>query len=57
MYTIHTSPQLHHPLHPHHPLRPHQLRHKAIVAMRRIGALDCLHDYTIYVLCSLLCAR
>ena len=31
-------------------------RHKAIVVMRRMGALDCLHDVTIYVLCSLLCA-
>ena len=28
----------------------------AIVVMRRMDALDCLHDVTIYVLCSLLCA-
>ena len=31
-------------------------RHKAIVVMRRMDALDCLHGSTIYVLCSLLCA-
>ena len=31
-------------------------RLRAIVVMRRMGALDCLHDVTIYVLCSLLCA-
>ena len=24
-------------------------RHKAIVVMRRMGALDCLHDVTIYL--------
>ena len=28
--------------------------HKAIVVMR-MGALDCLHDFTVYVLRSLLC--
>ena len=26
-------------------------RHKAIVGMKRMGALDCLHDVTKYVLC------
>ena len=26
-----------------------------IVVMRRMGALNCLHDSTIYVLCTLLC--
>ena len=31
-------------------------RHKAIVVMKRMDALDCLHGVTIYVLCSLLCA-
>ena len=30
--------------------------HKAIVVMRMMGALHCLHGVTIYVLCFLLCA-
>ena len=30
-------------------------RHKAIVEMGRMGALDCLHDFSIYVLRFLLC--
>ena len=33
-------------------------RHKAIVVMRRMGALDCLHDVTIYVyiyICIYIC--
>ena len=33
---------------------PHH--HNGFVVMRRMGALDYLHDVTIYVLSSLLCA-
>ena len=31
-------------------------RHKAIVVMKRMSTLDCLHDFNVYVLRFLLCA-